>query len=240
MKIVQRKKGGRAYSMNIPFPLPLIEPNALASDIRRYYQDFITNGAVNSLDDPRISQKTFRGVLVKDVVRFACHDILSFFRKTQNEKAAMLNRFMFGNEFSHMNRHEMLEFTVQSPVHFHHMLLFPYDDQMSSLHSLHLAFAFPYEHRAHTKWMVVHYDFHDITITFNINDLMDAENIVYNTGNDPLFSANDNSIVFLELDHTVFDTIHGGQMHRYNNRWYKVYSNRDGSYIRTKGQKVFI
>lgn len=184
-------------------PVPLLEPHTAPTDIRRRYQDFLSHGPISSWNDVRMTEGTFRDINLQQIVLQAYMNAGYFFRASQAEKMALINRAVFIDRYSQIHKRAMLHFQIDYPLVFERTVAIPYEDERTGLHSLQLSFSFKYKHGENTRWMVFHYS-DNLYISFNIENESDAEEILYTTGADGLLDGDDDPIVFLEMNEISF------------------------------------
>lgn len=178
----------------------LVEPNTSLSDIRRFYQDFSVHGPILSWNDERMTHRTFRDVPIQQLILQAYMNTAYFFRATPAEKRAFINSAVFIDQYSQIHKQALMDFQVEYPLVFDKTVVMPFENEETGLHSLQLSFSLKYKHHDETKWMVIHYS-DNLYISFNIEHESDAEERIYTTGVDGLLDADDNTIIFVEMEH---------------------------------------
>jgi hypothetical protein len=195
--------------------IPLVEQNTPLSDIRYSYPQFVNEGAATQWNDPRILTRTYRGEPIQALIRTACLEIINFFLM---DRAHRLEWMQHRANYTRAQARTFVDFTLtDASFPFRHVLLAPYmdmDHHHHPIHRLQLSLCMAYKTQQNVeRWLVIHYKNDHIQLRFDISQ-ENAEDETYDSGEDPLTDANDNPIMFIELNElSVADmwNTHGGR-----------------------------
>lgn len=195
--------GGRAIDSAMQIALlPLVEPHTLASDIRRFYQEYSLLGSVTQWNDPRIGTRTYQGAHVSDIVRSACLEMIVFFHMNSHERRDWMrqSRVQIGSTYTEGQVHTFCNTALYAAdIPFQYVLMAPFMDNSHMVHRMQLSFGMAYWKTPNElRYVVVHYQHDHLVFIFDLPEF-EVEGIIYGTGEDPLLDPDDNPIIFMEL-----------------------------------------